>query len=153
MNETILKLHKIMVDNEGLQAPVPQAHPNTQNQQNPPAGQNSQNPPPNQDPQNLPPSQNPFLPKTSQAPKVPYMPPLNWCHFKPEYSGKLDEDVETHLLRMHGWMDTHGFPDQVKVQRFCLTLVEEARLWYKSLRPINVDWVGLQNILGNSILR
>ena len=31
------------------------------------------------------------------------------------------------------------------VQRFCLTLVE-ARLQYKSLRPINVDWVSLQNI-------
>ena len=42
-------------------------------------------------------------------------------------------------------MDTHGFPDHVKVQRFCMTLVGEARLWYESLRPINVDWVGLQN--------
>ena len=26
-----------------------------------------------------------------------------------------------------------------------LTLVGEARLWYVSLRPINVDWQGLQN--------
>ena len=43
-------------------------------------------------------------------------------------------------------MDTHEFLDQVKVQRFCLTLAGEARLWYESLRPINVDWVGLQNI-------
>ena len=43
-------------------------------------------------------------------------------------------------------MEIHGFPDQVKVQRFCLTLVGEARLWYKSLRLIKVDWVGLQNI-------
>ena len=43
-------------------------------------------------------------------------------------------------------MDTHGFQDHVKVQRFCLTLTGEARLWYKSLRPINADWVGLQNI-------
>ena len=33
----------------------------------------------------------------------------------------------------------------MKVQRFCLTLVGEARLWYKSLRLINVDWLGLQN--------
>ena len=31
------------------------------------------------------------------------------------------------------------------MQRFCLTLVGEARLWYESLRPISVDWVGLQN--------
>ena len=46
-------------------------------------------------------------------------------------------------------MDTHGFLDHVKVvkvQGFCLTLTGEARLWYKSLRPINIDWVGLQNM-------
>ena len=42
-------------------------------------------------------------------------------------------------------MDTHQFPDGVKVQRFCLTLVGEARLSYESLRPINVDWQGLHN--------
>ena len=55
--------------------------------------------------------------------------------------------MEAHLLRMNDWMDMHGFLDLVKVQRICLTLVGEARLWYKSLRPINVDWVVLQNIL------
>ena len=27
-----------------------------------------------------------------------------------------------------------------------MTLVGEARLWYELLRPINVGWVGLQNI-------
>ena len=42
-------------------------------------------------------------------------------------------------------MDTHAFPEGVKAQQFYLTLVEEARLWYESLRPINVDWIGLQN--------
>ena len=47
---------------------------------------------------------------------------------------------------MNDWIDTHDFQDQVKVQRFCLTLVGEARLWYKSLRPINTDWEGLQNM-------
>ena len=78
---------------------------------------------------------------------------LNWSHFKPEYSGKPDNDAEAHLLRMNDWMDTHGFPDQVKVQRVCLTSVGETRLWYKLLRAINVDWVGLQNILGNNTLR
>ena len=49
-------------------------------------------------------------------------------------------------LRTNDWMDTHSFQDHVKVQIFCLTLVGEARLWYKSLRSINIDWVGLQNI-------
>ena len=43
-------------------------------------------------------------------------------------------------------MDKHEFPEQVKVQRFCLTLVGEARLWYESLRLINADWIGLQNM-------
>ena len=42
-------------------------------------------------------------------------------------------------------MDTHAFLEDVKVQCFFLTLVEEVRLWYESLRPINVDCLGLQN--------
>ena len=42
-------------------------------------------------------------------------------------------------------MDTYKFQEGVKVQSFCLTLVGEARLWHESLRPINVDWQGLQN--------
>ena len=43
-------------------------------------------------------------------------------------------------------MDTQGFQDNIKVQIFCLTLTGEARLWYESLRLINIDWLGLQNI-------
>ena len=68
------------------------------------------------------------------------MPQLNWSHFKPEFSGK-PEDAEAYLIGMNNWMDTHTFQEGVKV----LTLVGEARLWYKSLRPINVDWLGVQN--------
>ena len=49
-----------------------------------------------------------------------------------------------YLGYMTGW--THKFPDYVKVQRFCLTFIGEARLWYESLRLINIDWVGLQTI-------
>ena len=47
---------------------------------------------------------------------------------------------------MNDWMDTHDFQNQVKVQRFHLTLVGEATLWYESLRPINTDWKDLQNM-------
>ena len=61
------------------------------------------------------------------------MPQLNWSHFKPEFAGKPDKDVEAHLLRTNDHMDTHAFPEGVKVQRFLLTLVGEARLWYDSL--------------------
>ena len=43
-------------------------------------------------------------------------------------------------------MNAHHFVEGVKVQRFCSTLLGEARLWYQSLEPINVNWQGLQNL-------
>ena len=88
------------------------------------------------------------MPNAPVAPAVLQRPQLKWYHFKAEYAGKPDEDAEAHLLRMNHWMDTHQFPDQVKVQRFCLALVGEARLWYKLLRLINANWDGLQNMFG-----
>ena len=72
------------------------------------------------------------------------MPQLNWSYFKPEFSGKPEEDVVAHLLRTNDWMQMHNFPDDAKVQRFCLTLTGEARLWYETLRPIQIDWTVLQ---------
>ena len=42
-------------------------------------------------------------------------------------------------------MDTHSFQEDVKVQCFSLTLIEEGRLWSEALRPMNIDWIGLQN--------
>ena len=30
------------------------------------------------------------------------------------------------------------------IQRFCLILIGEARIWHESLRPIGLDWNGLQ---------
>ena len=71
---------------------------------------------------------------------------MNWSHFKPEFSGKPDEDVEAHLLRTNDWMTTHDFPEAVKVQRFCLTLVGEARNWYATLEPVAMTWPELQNM-------
>ena len=41
-------------------------------------------------------------------------------------------------------METHKFPEEAKVQSFCLTLTNEATLWYESLRPIAVNCIGLQ---------
>ena len=43
-------------------------------------------------------------------------------------------------------MNAHHFIDGVKVQKFCLILLGEARLWYQSLEAINEDWQGLQNL-------
>ena len=80
-----------------------------------------EDPPPNPTPQ--------LLPQPGQ--QVPMH--MNWSHFKPEYSGKPEEDVEAHLLMTNDWMNAHDFPDGVKVQRLCLTLMGEVRLWYASL--------------------
>ena len=41
-------------------------------------------------------------------------------------------------------METHNFPDESKVRRFCLTLIGEARLWYETLRAVQLDWDALQ---------
>ena len=71
---------------------------------------------------------------------------LNQSNFKPEFSGKPDEDAEAHLLHSNDWMNAHHFLDGIRVQRFCLTLLGEARLWYHSLEPINVDWPELQKL-------
>ena len=106
-------------------------------------------------PQDPPSPQNPQLPPVPQVSHVlqvlqelqqpiPHMPPLNSSHFKPQFSGKPDENAKAHLLRTNNWMDTHRFQDNDKVHRLCLTLTGEVILWYKSLRPINVDWLWLQ---------
>ena len=76
---------------------------------------------------------------------------LNWSNFKSEFSGKPDEDAEMHLLHSNDWMNAHHFVDGVKVQSFSLTLLGEARVWYHSMEPINVDWPELQICLGNDI--
>ena len=51
---------------------------------------------------------------------------INWSNFKPEFSGKPEEDTEAHLLHSNDWMNAHHFNNDVKVQRFCLTLLGEA---------------------------
>ena len=72
---------------------------------------------------------------------------INWSHFKPEFSGKLEEEAEAHLLCSNDWMNAHHFEEEVKVQRFCLTLLGEARLWFHSLEPLeNTTWPQLQNL-------
>ena len=42
-------------------------------------------------------------------------------------------------------MNAHRFDEDIKVQRFCLTLLGEARLWYQSLEPLGeTTWAQLQ---------
>ena len=61
----------------------------------------------------------------------------NWIGKKPEFSGKPEEDAESHLLSTRDWMEAHNFPNEVKVRHFHLTLIGEARLWYESLAPLD----------------
>ena len=91
----------------------------------------------------------PALPPGPPGPAVPGPPgpgALNWSHFMPTFSGEVEkEDARAHLLSTNDWMQTHGFAEGVKCQRFCLTLTGEARLWYESLLPIAGDWPALQD--------
>ena len=100
-------------------------------------------PPPAQAGQQAPPQQEQNAQPAPQAQQIVH---LNWSLLKPEFSGKPEEDAETLLLCTNDWMNAHPFVEGVKDKRFCLTLLGEARLWYHSLEPINVDWQGLQNL-------
>ena len=72
---------------------------------------------------------------------------MNWSNVKPEFSGKPEEDAEAHLLHSNDWMNANHFDEDTKVQRFCLTLLGEARLWYHSLEPLgDTTWAQLQNV-------
>ena len=67
------------------------------------------------------------------APQMIHQQVLNWSHFKPESVGRPEEDAKAHLLYTNDWM---AFPQDLKVQRLCLTLTGEGRLRYESLTPI-----------------
>ena len=69
----------------------------------------------------------------------------NWIGKKPGFSGKPEEDAESHLLSMRDWMEADNFPEGEKVRHFCVTLIGEVRLWYESLAPLDNDWPTLQN--------
>ena len=81
---------------------------------------------------------------TNATARSPHAHHLNWSYFKPEFSGKMEEDAVAHLLKTNDWMETHNFLEDTKVRRFCLTLTGEARCWYESIRPIEMDWTALQ---------
>ena len=42
------------------------------------------------------------------APQIIYQ---NWIGKKPEFSGKPEEDEESHLLSTRDWMEAHNFPE------------------------------------------
>ena len=76
------------------------------------------------------------------APQIFYQ---NWIGKKLEFSGKPEEDAESHLLSTRDWMEAHNFPEGEKVRHFRVTLIGEARLWYESLALLDNAWPTLQN--------
>ena len=95
---------------------------------NAPVGQNVPIQPPHQSVPAQPVPAGPVVP----APQVVYQ---NWVGKKPEFSGKPEEDAESHLLSARDWMEAHNFPEEIKIRQFCLTLTGQARVWYESLAP------------------
>ena len=137
---------------DGPNTPHP-ANPNAQN----PADQNQdQNQDQNKDqvpvgqvPAHIPVQPVPQLVPAQLAPagvmSVPQIIYQNWIVKKPEFSGKPEEDAESHLLSTRDWIETHNFPEGEKVRCFRVTLIGEARLWYESLALLDNDWPTLQN--------
>ena len=129
-------------------APNP-ANPNAQN----PVDQN-QNQNPDQVPVGQVPVQVPVQPVLQPVPAqlapagvvpVPQIIYQNWIGKIPEFSGKPEEDAESHLLSTRDWMEAYNFPEGEKVRCFRVTLVGKARLWYESLALLANDWPVLQN--------
>ena len=127
--------------------------PNTPNPENPNT-QGNQNQDQNQDqvPADPAPAPGPAQPVPQLVPAqlapagmVPQIFYQNWVGKKPEFSGKPEEDVESHLLSTRDCMEAHNFPEGEKVRHFRVTLIGEARLWYESLAPLDNDWPTLQN--------
>ena len=122
-------------------------NPNNPNAENPAAQNQDQNL--DQDQNQVPtaqiPAPQPVPAQLAPAVMVPQIVYQNWIGKKPEFLGKPEEDAESHLLSTRDWMEAHNFPEGEKVRRFRVTLIGEARLWYKSLAPLDNDWPALQN--------
>ena len=83
------------------------------------------------------------------VPPQPAPPPamaMNWSYFKLEFSGKLEEGPEAHILRVIDWMDTHNIDVGIGVQRLPLALTGEGKIWYQSIHPCDGNWEELQEI-------
>ena len=105
--------------------------PNTPNPENPNAqgDQNQDQVPAGQVPAPMPAQPVPQLIPAQLAPAgvvpVPQIIYQNWIGKKPEFSGKPEEDAESHLLSMRDWMEVHNLPEGEKVRHFRVTLTGE----------------------------
>ena len=123
-------------------APNP-ANPNAQNPVDQNQDQNQDQVPVGQVPAHIPVQPVPQPVPAQLAPAgvmpVPQIFYQNWIGKKPEFSGKPEEDLESHLLSTRNWMEVHNFPEGEKVRHFRVTLIGEARLWNESLALLDND--------------
>ena len=83
----------------------------------------------------------PVQPAPAGVPQIFYQ---KWIGKKLAFSGRPEEDAESHLLSTRDWKEAHNFQGE-KVRCFHVTLIGEARLCYESLAPLDNDWPTLQN--------
>ena len=74
----------------------------------------------------------------------PMAPILMNLHVKSPIFSAKDEDVESHFLCNHDWMNLQDIAEDVKCGRYCLTLGDDACLWYDSMTPLSTDWNNLK---------
>ena len=112
-------------------APNP-ANPNVQSPADQNQDQNQDQVPVGQVPAQVPVQPVPQLVPVQPAPAgvvpVPQIIYQNWIEKKLEFSGKPEEDAESHLLSTRDWMKVHNFPEEEKVRHFRVTLIGEAKL-------------------------
>ena len=92
------------VQHPAAQAQGPAAQAQGPANNNAPVGQNVHVQPPHQ----LAPAQPVPVGLVVPAPQVFYQ---NWIGKKPEFSGKPEEDAESHLVSTRDWMEAHKFPE------------------------------------------
>ena len=67
---------------------------------------------------------------------------LNWSNFKPEFSGKPEEDAEAHLLCSNDWMEAHHFDANIRVQRFLPHTIGGSKIVVPLLRTFGRHHMG-----------
>ena len=101
--------------------PIPPNLPPNQPPNNPPNPPNPPPIPPNLPPNipNLPPDPPANPPNPIQPQNPPFqVPQFNWLYYKPEFSGKPQEDTIAHLMRTNDWMETMTFHRKQRYKNF-----------------------------------
>ena len=102
-------------------APNP-ANSNVQNPEDQNQDENQDQVPVGQVPAQVPvPQPVPVQPVPAGVAPIPQIFYQNWIGKKPEFSGKPEEDAESHLLSTRDWMEVHNFSEGEKVRDFCVT--------------------------------